>query len=483
MGTLGHIVSIGAYVPRLRLPRARIREATGWLAAPGSRTPEGARAVCNWDEDALTMAVEAARECLRGAPAAGELAGLQLASTTLPFADRSNATVAAAALDLPESLETLDLGGSMRAGTGALASACGRAAGGGNVLVVASDARLARPGSEQELAFGAGAAALLVAPASARPSEPLATVLAVAHTAADFVDHYRLTGEDFDYALEERWVRDEGYMKLVPAAVKRVLEVARIDADRVQRFVLPGSSGAVRRLAEACGLRGRAVDALAADCGDAGCAQPLLGLAAALEEALPGEHVLVVGFGQGVDALVQRVEARAAPCVTAALARRAEESSYVRYLSHSGLLDVDFGMRAERDQRSAHSVAWRRRRDVTAFVGGRCGACGTVQFPRSRVCVNPECRRPDTQSDHRIADSTGRVKSFTEDWQAYAARPPYLYGNVELEGGGNLLMEFTDVESGQLSVGDAVRFVFRVKDVDRQRRFNRYFWKAVPRRS
>ncbi len=40
-------------------------------------------------------------------------------------------------------------------------------------------------------------------------------------------------------------------------------------------------------------------------------------------------------------------------------------------------------------------------------------------------------------------------------------------------------MEFTDLDAGQLAVGDAVRFVFRVKDFDRQRGFRRYFWKAV----
>ncbi len=76
-------------------------------------------------------------------------------------------------------------------------------------------------------------------------------------------------------------------------------------------------------------------------------------------------------------------------------------------------------------------------------------------FHSPRVCVNPECRATDTQLPHRLADSQGRVKSFTEDWQAYAARPPYLYGNVEFDEGGNLLMEFTDIEAGELKVNDA----------------------------
>jgi hydroxymethylglutaryl-CoA synthase len=95
------------------------------------------------------------------------------------------------------------------------------------------------------------------------------------------------------------------------------------------------------------------------------------------------------------------------------------------------------------------------------------------------VCVNPECRVTDTQIPYRLAESQGRVKSFTEDWQAYAARPPYFYGNVEFAAGGNLLMEFTDVEPGMLKVNDALRFVYRIKDEDRARGFRRYFWKAT----
>ena len=38
----------------------------------------------------------------------------------------------------------------------------------------------------------------------------LASILGTAHVAADFVDHYRMAGSEFDYALEERWMRDEG---------------------------------------------------------------------------------------------------------------------------------------------------------------------------------------------------------------------------------------------------------------------------------
>jgi uncharacterized OB-fold protein len=106
-----------------------------------------------------------------------------------------------------------------------------------------------------------------------------------------------------------------------------------------------------------------------------------------------------------------------------------------------------------------------------------------VQFPRARACVNPECRAFDTQDPLQLAETTGRVKTFTEDWLAVTRSPPHVYGNVELDGGGNVFIEFADVRPGEIGVGSPVRFAFRIKDYDAVRGFRRYFWKAVPVRT
>lgn len=483
MGELASIVSCGLYVPQWRLERTRIAQAMGWLGPAPAPGASGARAVCGWDEDALTMAVEAGRCCMAQAQG-GAPAALSLASTTLPFADRSNATVVTEALDLPDSVRTSDHAGSLRAATTALAEAA-RCGADSSTLLIASDARLARPGSAAEMEYGDGAVALLIT--GGPPPEgckPLATLRAVAHLSADFIDHYRMTGEPFDYALEERWVRDEGVAKLVPAAISRALVLAGLTAADIDHFAMPGLPGTARRLAQAAGLaRARVSEGLREDCGDLGAAQPLLLLLSMLSAAAPGERLLLVGFGQGVDALVllagEGAAARAQRELAQVLARRRLEPHYTRYLAHRGLLAPDFGRRAERDQRTAQSVAWRKHRELAAFIGGRCSACGAVQFPKSRVCVNPECRLADTQAEHRLAETSGRLRSFTEDWQAYTPHPPCVYGNIGLEAGGNLLMELTDVAPGELEVGAPVRFVFRIKDCDRQRAYRRYFWKAT----
>lgn len=497
MSASGGIVAVGAAVPRLRLARATIAASMRWVNPALASLAKGSRATCNWDEDAITLAVEAARGALAStsesastsaltpapvpprAPTPTPIDALYLASTTLPFADRDGATMVAAALDLPRETETLTLASSMRAGIGALRIALRRTE--GRTLVVAADARRAKPGSAQEMAIGHGAAAIIV---DATSDAPRAALVGSASVTANFVDHYRAGSEDFEYSLEERWVREEGYAKLVPECVERACAQSSVDVRKITQLVMPGPPTVIRKIVERLGLGAATIqDGLHADCGDIGTGHALLMLVAALEGARPGDVLAVVGFGQGVEVLIMEVRAarnaQSRRPVAEAIARRIDEPSYTRFLSHQGVLVAEFGMRAERDNRTAHATAWRKARQVDAFVGGRCTACGTVQFPRFRVCVNPECRATDTLEDHALAAGRGRVKSFTEDWQAYSPRPPYIYGNVEFAEGGNLLMEFTDLEAGDLAVGDEVRFVYRVKDIDAARGFRRYFWKAV----
>jgi 3-hydroxy-3-methylglutaryl CoA synthase/uncharacterized OB-fold protein len=474
----------GVYLPRLRLERAAIAAATRWARGARGGKAGGERSCCNWDEDSVTMAVEAARDCLAGR-GRSTVGSLTLASTTLPFADRSNAGVVATALDLGESTAVADVASCQRAGTSALLAALLRPAATGDALVVASDRRLARPGSEQEMNYGHGAAALLVGQGTGLRAE----LLGHATTMADFVDHYRADGTEFDYVLEERWVRDAGYLQIVPRTISRALEHAGLKAAQVRHFISQGPRRFALDAAKATGILAEAVvDDLHANCGDTGTAHPLLLLAGALERAAAGDVIVVAGFGQGCDAIVLSATGRGAGTqaghgLAAALSRGASDGEYVRFLSNCGLVEMDWGMRAERDNRTSQAAAWRRHRDVTAFVGGRCSACGTIQFPRSQACVNPDCRAFGTQQDYALAESTARVKTFTEDWLAFTRAPPLVYGNVTFDVGGNLYTEFTDTLPGELAIGMPVRFVFRVKDFDRARGFRRYAWKAIPARN
>ncbi len=472
------ILAYGAYVPRLRLRRETIADALAWFNPGLKAQARGERSTCAWDEDSLTMAVEAARDCrLDGLDAP---ANLVLASTTMPFADRDNAALLVDAIDLPEHINTLDISSSQRAGTSALVNALNAAT--GSSLVIASDCRETQPASPLEMQTGHGAAAMLVGSGK----QLLARCLGHRAVSRDLVDHYRSRSSRFDHTVEDRWVRDEGFFKIVPDTVTALLQDLGVKPDSIDHIILPLPARVAKRLCKILGVKETGLsDDLAAQCGHTGTAHPLLLLAATLEQAAAGAKILLVGFGQGADAILfetakQLSNYRPRRGVAGYLERRHEESNYVRYLSHRGLVPIDRGNRAEFDNRAALTTLYRKRDMVTGFKGGRCEACGTVQFPRAAMCVNPECRAPDTQTPISLSGMTGQVKSFTEDWLAATPNPPLQYGNIELEGGANIMMEITDCEPGTLKVGTVVEMRFRIKTVDERREFTSYFWKPSP---
>jgi len=472
------ILSYGAYLPRRRLQRKSIAAANGWFA-PGLRgLAKGERAMANWDEDAVTMALEAARDCLAGLPPPG-LEQLILASTTHPFDDRQNSAIIANALHLASSLRVLDVTGSQRAGTSALISAL---AGGGKTLVTAAEHRLAKAASPQEMHFGDGAAALL-----AGTGKPIARLIGTHSETVDFVHQFRASERAHDYAWEERWIRDEGYMKLVPAALAALFKATGVAPAAVTHFCLPCTlPRVVPGVAKRAGIAEGAVrDNLAAVCGDTGAAHPLLMLAQALAQAKPGDLILVAAFGQGCDALLFEVTEHIAALparggVAGALARRKEESNYMRFLAFNDHITLERGMRAEADKGTPLTTLYRNRDMITGLIGGRCRNCGTLQFPRGRYCVNPKCNALDSQDDQPFYDAQAKVMSYTADVLTYSADPPAYYGMVEFDAGGRMMADFTDVDEGRVEVGIAMRMMFRIKEQDTARGFVRYFWKAAP---
>ena len=477
MGKRG-IVSLGGYIPHQRLARQAIANAYTWLKPSGDFRPKGTRAVSSHDEDSITMAVEAAGYALNGINSQ-LISKLFFASTSMPFADRQNSAVIAEALSLSNNLHTTDISGSLKSGLSALLQAMESSQ---DALVVAAEKRIAKPASPQEMSFGDGAAAFVVG-----DNDLLTEYLGAYSLSVDMTDHYRTDELKFGYYLEERWVREEGYLKLIPKAIKGLLEQTNTVAQNIDHVVLFGPDvSASKKISTICGLSTDALcDDLHYSCGNTGSSHALLMLADTLQKATPGQLILVAGFAQGCDSILFRATENIAKAkyfhgVQNALIEAKDTDDYVKYLSLSNLIELDWGIRAERDNRTAHSVFYRQRDALTSFVGGRCEFCDTVQFPRSRVCVNPACHKTDTQSAEPFRDKKAHIKSYTQDWLAHCYNPPFKYGNVAFEGAGVVMMEFVGFEADELSVGVPVKMVFRIKDQDLQRGYHRYFWKAGP---
>jgi 3-hydroxy-3-methylglutaryl CoA synthase len=473
------ITSVGAYIPRYRLARASIAAAHRWMAPSLAGAAKGYRAFCAWDEDAVTMAVEAGRDCLRGADAKA-ITSLVVASTTLPYADLQNSTIVASALALPEVLSTADATGSARAATTALISMFETARDG--AMLIASERPRAKPASTQEMSYGAGAAAVALGHEGV-----IARPLGHASISAYFIDHFRASDVDHDYFWEERWIRDEGYAKIVPGVVKSALAKAGVGMSDINHLVMASPiRGAAQPVAKSIGFAGKIADALDAECGYAGAAHGLLMLARVLEDAKAGERILLIGFGQGADALILEATGKspASPGwrgVSASLVDKYPTEDYLRMLSFQGEIGLEWGMRSEKTGKVALTEAYRSSRQLASFQAGECRACGTVQFPQLAYCVNDACKAPASQFDQvSLRDAPAKILTYTADWLSYHPAPPLFVGFVQFENGARLLMETVDAPSSAVDVGVPLRMVFRIKERDNIRGFNRYFWKATP---
>jgi uncharacterized OB-fold protein len=342
--------------------------------------------------------------------------------------------------------------------------------------------RKTRAASFYEMWFGDGAASVLIGTENVK-----AEFLGSYSVTHDFVDHYRASGVQYDYTWEERWVREEGYAKIVPQAVAGLLKKTGVSMKDVKAFVFPCIFKAeYRTVSKILGADPSIMgDNLHEVCGETGSAHPLVLLALALEKANPGDLIVAAGFGQGADALLFRATenigaARAGLGASGYLARKKQIDQYSKFLKFRDLINTESGIRAEAPIQTAMTVLWRNRRMLGGLVGGICTKCGTPQFPRADVCVNPECKHSGPQNDYPFADRLATVKTFTGDWLAVSPEPPSVYGLIQFDGGGRFMADLTDCEPDDISVGARVSMAFRKRYTDQTRGFSGYFWKAVP---
>ena len=417
------ITSYGAYIPRLRLERTAIFQAMGWFAPALVMVAQGERSMCNHDEDALTMAVAAARDCLTGIDK-GKIDGSYLCSTTLPFADRQNAGILKTALNLGDSLITADFTASLRAGTTGLITALEAVTGGSrkNILVTASDKRETKPASFYEMWFGDGAAALLVG-----DRDVIAEFKGSSTVSYDFVDHYRGAGKTYDYTWEERWLREEAYSKFIPEAVGGLFKKLGITMDDVQWVVFPCIFKAEHKaIAKKLGATPeKVIDTMHEVCGETGAAHPLLMFAAALEQAKPGDGILLAGFGQGCDALYFKATeaiAKLAPRagVKGSLENKKTIDNYMKFLKFRNLIDPEMGIRAEAPTQTAMTVALAepqdahrpRRRQVPRLRDAPVPEDGHLREPEMRPRQHPgrlRVRRPPGPDQELHGRPPGRL--------------------------------------------------------------------------
>jgi hydroxymethylglutaryl-CoA synthase len=293
IGLLGY----GVYIPRYRINKVEYVKAWGRFAAAGIEE----KAVPGFDEDSVTMAVEASMNALNHAKVdASKLNAIYFASTSSPYAEKLVSSTIAMALGAPPRVSVADFTSSTMAGTSALLMSLDFVASGRGhfALVATSDCPYADPSDFFEHPLGAGAAAFVVGGGT-----PIATIEASGCTTIEALgERFRKKGEKFIETLGIPAYTQAVIMKTVTSSVKALLDNTGRKPSDFNFVVLPQFDGRLpSRIARKNGFEETQFipSMVVSQIGDAGAASPLIGLAKVLDEAKPGHKVLVTSYGAG----------------------------------------------------------------------------------------------------------------------------------------------------------------------------------------
>ncbi|MBW2062104.1 MAG: hydroxymethylglutaryl-CoA synthase family protein [Deltaproteobacteria bacterium] len=473
MNTVG-IGLCGSYLPIFRLDRGTVAEIWGRASMGGERT------VANNDEDSATMAVEASVNCLQDS-GRQEIEGLFFATTSPVYREKLNAALVATALDLKREITTADFSHSLRAGTGALKAALDSVKSGSmkQVLVAAADCRNGYPRSDQEQAFGDGAAAILVS-----QDHVLATFEGSYSICNEMYDVWRNPDDTFVRTWEGRFILGEGYANHMVEAVSGILNKLGLKTKDITRAILPAPDARThRRLIQRLGFdaKTQVQDPLLSNIGHTGAAHPLLMLVGALEESSPGDILLLANYADGVDAMVFKVteeieKKRDERRLKEYLSQKLMLTSYARFLSYKGLVETAPG-EPFRLFPSA-TVTWRDRNSIMRCHGSRCLNCGTLSFPIQRICNN--CHAKDSYEEIRISGLEGAVFTFTLDNLAGRSDDPVVVQTIADLGEEKVRFYsmMTDCIPSEAKIGMPVGLTFR--RIYEGSGMHNYFWKLRP---
>ena len=464
------IIAYGAYLPYYRLQRSAI------TAALGSGRGRGTRSVASYDEDATSMAVEAGRVAMRAAAGRVVPDSLYFATATPPYLDKTNATVIHAALDLPSRVFAADVGGSSRSVNAALRAALeGRSP----TMVLAADVRTGRPGSADESDTGDAALAVLIGDDQDGPV--IAEWLGGASATAEFLDRWRLPEWNHSRVWEERF-GEHAYLPLVTEAAEAAFKQCGLEPTDVDAVVTAGlHSRALRGTARAAGVGDvAAVDDLRGVIGNTGTPHAGLVLASALDQADPGQTIMVIHLADGVDVGFYRTtDAITDYQVAAPVAAQVEAGNdgldYNQFLTWRGFLDREPPRRPDPVPPAA-PPSFRSERWKYAFVGSKDHSTGAVHLPPQRVSVKGGA--VDEMEPIPMADVPATVVTFTIDRLAYSLSPPVIAVVIDFDGGGRFQCQLTDVDPDTVAIGDRVSMTFR--RLGTANGVHNYFWKARP---
>ena len=339
------VVGYGAYVPRYRLPAKEV--ARIWTDGQGG-LPVVEKSVPGPDEDVVTMSIEAARNALlRAQIKADQLRAVWVGSESHPYAVKPTSTIVAEAIGAVPNTQAADWEFACKAGTEAMVAAMGMVGSGmaDYALAIGMDTAQGRPGDPLEYTAAAGGAAYILGKAE----ESVATIEAAYSFVTDTPDFFRRADQKYP-EHGHRFTGEPAYFKHVTAAAEAMLEATQTSPQDYTYAVFHQPNAKFpQTVGSALGFTPEQIKTglLVPMIGNTYSGAAIIGLTAILDEAKPGDRILMVSYGSGAgsDAMVIEVnelieERKKLAISTLEYIQRRTEIDYAEYVRMRGKLTM-----------------------------------------------------------------------------------------------------------------------------------------------
>jgi hydroxymethylglutaryl-CoA synthase len=291
------ITGYGVYVPRYRIAASEI--ARIWSGAKGG-LPIKEKSVPGLDEDVITMSIEAARNAMaRAGIKPGELRAVWVGSESHPYSVKPSSTVVAEAIGATPHIQAADLEFACKAGSEAIVAAIGLVGSSmaDYALAIGMDTAQGKPGDALEFTAAAGGAAFIIGPAE----NSLAIIQSSYSYVTDTPDFWRRADQKYP-EHGQRFTGEPAYFKHITAAAEGMMTASGIKPkDYAFAVFHQPNTKFPQRVAAQLGFTEEQVKPgmLSPVIGNTYAGSALIGLAATLDIAKPGDRILVVTYGSG----------------------------------------------------------------------------------------------------------------------------------------------------------------------------------------
>lgn len=293
------IVSYGTYIPIYRIKVEEIARIWGESAeAIKGGLGMYQKSVPDVDEDTATISVEAAREAVyRAGIDPKDIGAIYVGSESHPYAVKPTATIVGEALGVGNDFFSADLEFACKAGTAGMQMCIGFVKSGmiRYGLAIGADTSQSKPGDALEYSAAAGGAAFVIG------KDPIAVIEETYSFTSDTPDFWRRELQPYP-SHGGRFTGLPAYFRHVTSAARGLMEKTGLNAQDFDYAVFhqPNAKFPVR-VAKMLGFTNEQIKQglLVPYIGNTYSGSSILGLAAILDVAKPGDRILLVSFGSG----------------------------------------------------------------------------------------------------------------------------------------------------------------------------------------